>query len=168
MPVAACDNLLGSLNLTLPSAGEPLAFSPHRCMTCGFEEDRCSPLGAGALLYPPPRCRRPTQAVQIRSAVDLNLVADEPRLAGHSSGRRWVTPLPHLWSPSDGAAGRSRSNCFNCTATAPVSHPTSLRNFPNGCQGHPWSYPPQNPHRKPNWVKQCSTRSNFYSTIGIG
>jgi hypothetical protein len=24
-----------------------------------------------------------------------------------------------------------------CTATAPVSHPTSLRHFPNGCQGHP-------------------------------
>jgi len=88
MPVAACDNLLGSLNLTLPSAGEPLAFSPHRCMTRGFEEDRCSPLGAGALLYPPPRCRRPTQAVQIRSAVDLDLVTDEPGLAGHSSGRR--------------------------------------------------------------------------------
>jgi hypothetical protein len=87
MPVAAYDTLLGSLNLTLPSAGEPLAFSPRRCMTYGFEEDRCSPPGAGALLYPPPRCRRPTQAVQIRSAVDLNLVADVLRLAGHSSGR---------------------------------------------------------------------------------
>ncbi|MFN9899715.1 MAG: hypothetical protein ACK55Z_13195, partial [bacterium] len=105
---------------------------------------------------------------QIRSAVDLDLVTDEPGLAGHSSGRRRTASLPHLWSPSDGAAGRPRSNCFNCTATAPVSYPTSLRNFPNGCQGHPWSYPPPNPHRKPNRVKQCSTRSNFYSTIGIG
>jgi hypothetical protein len=88
MPVAAYGTLLGTLNLTLPSAGEPLAFSPRRCMTCGFEEDRCSPLGAVALLYPPPRCRRPTQAVQIRSAVEFSLVADELRLAGHSSGRR--------------------------------------------------------------------------------
>ena len=56
MPVAAYDILLGSLNLTLPSAREPLAFSPRRCMTRGCEEDRCSPLGAGTLLYPPPRC----------------------------------------------------------------------------------------------------------------
>ena len=69
-PVAAYDALLGTLNLTLPSAGEPLAFSPRRRMTCGFEEDRCSPLGAVALLYPPPCCRRPTQAVQIRFAVE--------------------------------------------------------------------------------------------------
>ncbi len=59
-------------------------------------------------------------------------------------------------------------NKSRCTATAPVSPPTSLRNFPNGCQGHPWFYPPPNPHRKPNRVKQCSTRSNFYSNIGIG
>ncbi len=29
-----------------------------------------------------------------------------------------------------------------CSATTPVSDPTSLRNFPNGCQGHPRSYPP--------------------------
>jgi len=28
MPVAACDNLLGSLSLTLPSAGEPLRLQP--------------------------------------------------------------------------------------------------------------------------------------------
>ena len=81
-PVAAYDALLGTLNLTLPSAGEPLAFGPHRRMTYGFEEDRCSPLGAVALLYPPPRYR------QIRSAVELSLVTEELRLAGHSSGRR--------------------------------------------------------------------------------
>ena len=78
-PVAAYDALLGTLNLTLPSAGEPLAFGPRRRMTRGFEEDRCSPLGAVALLYPPPRCRRPSQAVQIRSAVELSLVAEELR-----------------------------------------------------------------------------------------
>ena len=73
MPVAAYGTLLGTLNLTLPSAGEPLAFSPRRCMTCGFEEDRCSPLGAVALLYPPPRCRRPSQAV--KSVLLLNSVS---------------------------------------------------------------------------------------------
>ena len=67
-PVAAYGTLLGTLNLTLPSAREPLAFGPRRRMTRGFEEDRCSPLGAVALLYPLPRCRRPSQAVQIRSA----------------------------------------------------------------------------------------------------
>ncbi|MFO0000035.1 MAG: hypothetical protein ACK559_02805, partial [bacterium] len=68
-------------------------------------------------------------------------------MAGHSSGRRRVTPLSHLWSPSDGAAGLPHSNCFNCSATTPVSYPASLRNFPNGCKGHPRFYPP--PDRPP-------------------
>jgi hypothetical protein len=137
-------------------------------MTRGFEEDRCSPLGAGALLYPPPRCRRPAWAVQIRSAVDLVLVTDEPGLAGHSSGRRWSASLLHLWPPSDGTAGRSRSNRFNCSATASVSYPSSLRNSPNGNQGHPWFTPAAESHPVPSRVKQCSTRSQIYSTIGIG
>jgi len=90
-PVAAYGTLLGTLKLTLPSAREPLAFGPHRRMTRGFEEDRCTPLGplgAVALLYPLPRCRRPSQAVQIRSAVELSLVAEELRSAGQPSGRR--------------------------------------------------------------------------------
>ncbi len=51
------------------------------------------------------------------------------------------------------------SNC--CTATAPVSHPNSLRNFPNGCQGHHRSHPPPSPHRIPNRVKQCSKAQQF-------
>jgi hypothetical protein len=29
-----------------------------------------------------------------------------------------------------------------CSATTPVSYPASLRNFPNGCKGHPRFYPP--------------------------
>ncbi|MFN9910524.1 MAG: hypothetical protein ACK56F_31170 [bacterium] len=57
-------------------------------MTCGFEEDRCTPLGAVALLYPLPRCRRPSQAVQIRSAANLSSVAEELSPAGQPSGRR--------------------------------------------------------------------------------
>ena len=90
-PVAAYGTLLGTLKLTLPSAGEPLAFGPHRRMTYGFEEDRCTPLGAVALLYPLPRCRRPSQAVQIRSAVEFSSVAEELSPAGQPSGRRWVS-----------------------------------------------------------------------------
>jgi hypothetical protein len=75
-------------------------------MTCGFEEDRCTPLGAVALLYPLPRCRRPSQAVQIRSAANLSSVAEELSPAGQPSGRRWICPLSHLWSLSDGASVR--------------------------------------------------------------
>jgi hypothetical protein len=78
-------------------------------MTRGFEEDRCTPLGAVALLYPLPRCRRPSQAVQVRSAVDLSSVAEELSPAGQPSGRRRVCPLSHLWSLSDGASVRPRS-----------------------------------------------------------
>jgi hypothetical protein len=161
MPVAACDNLLGSLSLTLPPAGEPLAFSPHRCMTRGFEEDRCSPLDAGALLYPPPRCRRPTQAVQIRSAVDLDLVTDEPGLAGHSSGRRRTASLPHLWSPSDGAADRFRMNCFNCSATAPVSYPTFIEELPQWPSGPSLVTPAAESHRLPKSDQTVSYSLQF-------
>ena len=118
-PVAAYGTLLGTLKLTLPSAREPLAFGPHRRMTRGFEEDRCTPLGAVALLYPLPRCRRPSQAVQIRSAVEFSLVAEELSSAGQPSGRRWISPLSHLWSLSDGASVRPQTqlqlfgNCRN-------------------------------------------------------
>ncbi len=31
---------------------------------------------------------------------------------------------------------------YYCSATTQVSYPASLRNFPNGCQGHPRSHPP--------------------------
>ena len=71
-PVAACGTLLGTLKLTLPSAREPLAFGPHRHMTRGFEEDRCSPLGAVALLYPLFAAAdplRPSKSVQLLNSV---------------------------------------------------------------------------------------------------
>jgi hypothetical protein len=48
-----------------------------------------------------------------------------------------------------------------CSATAPVSHPSSLRNSPNGSQGHPWLHLPPSPHPVPSRVKQCSTRCRF-------
>ncbi len=57
----------------------------------------------------------------------------------------------------------------NCTATTPVSHPTSLRNFPNGCQGHPRSYPPPRiPTGYQTGSNSVLTRCSFYSTVGIG
>ncbi|MFN9909950.1 MAG: hypothetical protein ACK56F_28185, partial [bacterium] len=55
-----------------------------------------------------------------------------------------------------------------CSATASVSYPSSLRNsFPNGSQGHPWFTPAAESHPVPSRVKQCSTRLQIYSTIGI-
>ncbi len=57
-----------------------------------------------------------------------------------------------------------------CSATTPVSYPASLRNSPNGCQGHPRSYPPP-PDRPPVTEPDSNsvrTRCNFYSTIGMG
>ncbi len=45
--------------------------------------------------------------------------------------------------------------------------PPSLRNLPNSRQGHPWLHLPPSPTGYQNRFKQCSTRSNFYSTIGI-
>ncbi len=54
-----------------------------------------------------------------------------------------------------------------CSATAPVSYPTSLRNFPNGCQGHPRSYPPRRIARcLPNRIQVVfGLAADFYSTM---
>jgi hypothetical protein len=56
-----------------------------------------------------------------------------------------------------------------CSATAPVSYPTSLRNFPNGCQGHPRSYPPPD---RPSFTKpdpnSVRTRLQILFNYGIG
>ncbi|MFO0005658.1 MAG: hypothetical protein ACK559_31480, partial [bacterium] len=53
-------------------------------------------------------------------------------------------------------------NCFNCSATTPISYPASLRNFPNGCQGHPRFYPPPDrpPITKPD-SNSVQTRFSF-------
>ncbi len=56
-----------------------------------------------------------------------------------------------------------------CSATAATNYP-SLSNLPNGCQGHPrpcLSPPDRPPITEPD-SNDVLTRSNFYSTIGIG
>jgi hypothetical protein len=60
-------------------------------------------------------------------------------------------------------------NDTGCSATAATNYP-SLRNLPNGCQGHPrpcLSPPDRPPITEPD-SNDVLTRSNFYSTIGIG
>ncbi len=59
------------------------------------------------------------------------------------------------------------SSSYVCSATAPVSYPASLSNFPNGCQGHPRFYPPPDrpPITKPdpNSVRtRCSFLFNYW------
>ena len=137
-------------------------------MTCGFEEDHCSPLGAVALLYPLPRCRRPSQAVQIRSAVDLSSVAEELIwLGNHQAADESV--LSRICGRCLMEPQSALKHCFNCSATATISYPASLSNLPNGCQGHPRFYPPpdRSPITKPD-SNYVLTRCNFYSTIGMG
>jgi hypothetical protein len=56
-----------------------------------------------------------------------------------------------------------------CSATTPVSYPASLRNFPNGCQGHPRFHPPPDRPPIPNRIQIVFGRAAvFYSTIGMG
>jgi hypothetical protein len=56
-----------------------------------------------------------------------------------------------------------------CSATAATNYP-SLSNLPNGCQGHPRSClsPPDRPPITEPDSNDVLTRSNFYSTVGIG
>ncbi len=60
-----------------------------------------------------------------------------------------------------------QENMWSCSATAPISYPASLSNFPNGCQGHPRFYPPPDhlPITKPdsNCVRtRCSFLFNYW------
>ena len=139
-------------------------------MTCGFEEDRCTPLGAVALLYPLPRCRRPSQVVQIRSAVEFQFC-----LRRAESG--WATIRPPMGQSR--ICGRCLTepqsaliHSFNCSATATISHPASLSKLPNGCQGHPRfcpSPPDRSPITKPdsNCVLRAATFIQLLAWVDI-
>jgi hypothetical protein len=136
-------------------------------MTRGFEEDRCSPLGAGALLYPPPRCRRPAWAVQIRSAVS-------------QSRRRWagvgwalIRPPVSCFSPASVVAfwwsrrplpDKLLQLFGNCFSQLPRLHwgtsPIAVRAIP----GYTCRRVPPDTKTGSNSV----LRAAIYSTIGIG
>jgi hypothetical protein len=64
---------------------------------------------------------------------------------------RRIRKVPFVTKLYDGIA--LISMVIVCSATAPVSYPTTLRNFPNGCQGHPRSYPPPD---RPSFTKPDS------------
>ncbi|MFN9905310.1 MAG: hypothetical protein ACK56F_04180, partial [bacterium] len=49
---------------------------------------------------------RSSKSVQL---LNFSSVAEELSSAGQPSGRRWISPLPHLWSPSDGASVRPQT-----------------------------------------------------------
>jgi hypothetical protein len=102
------------------------------------------------------RNKVPLDSNSERNKVPLDSNSERNKVPLDSNSERNKVPL-------DSNSEQNKVPLDSCSATAPVSYPASLRNSPNGCQGHPRSYPPppdRPPDTKPGF-KQCSDALQF-------